>query len=494
MGYHFFSGFCLGLVSGLMVILCLLATTSHAQTAEWVPGPDDGKGKRLVINQVKLVGNKRTKDRIILRELQLEPGTNVKLADTAKFFRYECNKVFNTKLFNFVSIQVKHYRANPDTSIADTTDLVLNMSERWYFFPAPVFELADRSFNEWVYNRGASLSRVNYGIRVNQYNTFGYNDPASFTFQTGFARSYELAYSFPILDKKLNTSVTARVSYTTNKYIALETVNNKQKFDTASGPLGRTRFNASTSVSRRVGFFQTHVLTVNYDQNTIPEDFAAKNPDYFLDGRTYQQYLTLSYLFVYDYRNIRYYPTKGWYLVSALDVLGVLPGDNNRMLNLDVAFSKFFDLGDKWYSAHRLEVILSSPNQQSYLTSQGMRYGRYGIRGYELYLVEGPQLFINRNSLRRKLLTKVFNLDSFFGWKQFNKVPIEIYAKTYADCGFVNAPFATPTNGRLSNRFLMGGGFGLDIATFYDLIFKMEYSWNQLGDKPGFFVGMSYDI
>lgn len=478
-----------------MLLVTLLAPTfSSAQTAEWAPEADDGKGKRLIIQQVSLEGNKRTRERIIRRELELATATNIKLEDTAAFFDYEAKKVFNTKLFNLVKLQTRRYRPSGDSTIPDTTDLLVQVHERWYFFPSPVLELADRSFNEWFYNRGGSYTRLNYGVRVNQYNTTGNNDVAAFTFQTGFAQSYSLSYSFPYLDKKLNTGMNAGFSYSTNTITALQTTDNKQDFDTATMNPGRTRFNAYASVTHRKGFFQNHQLTLAYTQNQIPAEFAAKNPDYFLDGRTFQNYTSLGYTYTYDYRNVRYYPTKGWYLMLDADVLGISPTDNYRQAAMTIAFSKFFDLGRNWYTAHRFEGMVSVPFRQSYFTSMGMRFGRYGVRGYELYLVEGPMLLINRNSLRKKLFTHVFDMSNAIKWRQFNKMPVEVFIKGYADWGYIYSQDVRPGNERLANTIIRGGGIGLDIATFYDLIFKMEYSFNQLGDRPRLFVGMTYDI
>jgi len=39
----------------------------------------------------------------------------------------------------------------------------------------------------------------------------------------------------------------------------------------------------------------------------------------------------------------------------------------------------------------------------------------------------------------------------------------------------------------LNNRILYTGGFGIDILTLYDLNFRFEYSFNQLG-KNGLFL------
>jgi hypothetical protein len=65
--------------------------------------------------------------------------------------------------------------------------------------------------------------------------------------------------------------------------------------------------------------------------------------------------------------------------------------------------------------------------------------------------------------------------------------------KTFFDSGYVNNNFTDPENVALSNRYLFGGGVGLDIVTYYDLVLRLEYSINDRGDA-GFFVNAKVDI
>ena len=39
----------------------------------------------------------------------------------------------------------------------------------------------------------------------------------------------------------------------------------------------------------------------------------------------------------------------------------------------------------------------------------------------------------------------------------------------------------------LVNKGLYSGGFGIDVVTFYDFVFRAEFSMNQLGEKGVFF-------
>jgi hypothetical protein len=57
----------------------------------------------------------------------------------------------------------------------------------------------------------------------------------------------------------------------------------------------------------------------------------------------------------------------------------------------------------------------------------------------------------------------------------------------------VNNEFTDPENTTLSNRYLFGGGIGLDIVTYYDLVIRLEYSMNDRAET-GFFINVRADL
>ncbi|MCU7375765.1 hypothetical protein PEC18_34350 [Paucibacter sp. O1-1] len=64
-------------------------------------------------------------------------------------------KVVNTNLFVTVDLLTQ---PNIDSV---RTDIRIVVKERWYLIAVPVFQLADRNFNEWWYERKRDLSRDN---------------------------------------------------------------------------------------------------------------------------------------------------------------------------------------------------------------------------------------------------------------------------------------------------------------------------------------------
>jgi outer membrane protein assembly factor BamA len=96
----------------------------------------------VTINRVLIIGNKITKERIISRELSLRPGDTVSTKRIDKLLVFDQRKIYNLRLFNTVTIQ--WLELSPDE-----VDLLVEVNERWYTFPVPIFELSDRNFNEW---------------------------------------------------------------------------------------------------------------------------------------------------------------------------------------------------------------------------------------------------------------------------------------------------------------------------------------------------------
>ncbi|MGI8636840.1 MAG: POTRA domain-containing protein, partial [Segetibacter sp.] len=65
------------------------------------------------------------------------------------------------------------------------------------------------------------------------------------------------------------------------------------------------------------------------------------------------------------------------------------------------------------------------------------------------------------------------------------KIPFRVFLKAFGDLGYSY----TPNYGisRLNNKLLHTYGFGVDIVTFYDIVLRFEYSYNQLGESATYF-------
>ena len=87
--------------------------------------------------------------------------------------------------------------------------------------------------------------------------------------------------------------------------------------------------------------------------------------------------------------------------------------------------------------------------------------------------------FLAQYTLKKKLIS--FNIPVPVKNDIVPKIPFSFYAKTFGDAGYSYNKAELDT--RLGNLILYSGGFGLDMLTLYDISLRIEYSFNQLGEK-----------
>ena len=133
------------------------------------------------IRTIKIEGNRKTKEALILRELDLKLGDSVVITKLTDRLEYNQTLLMNTGLFNDVEINIKAW----DQQEQDV-DLSVKVVESWYIFPLPIFELADRNLNVWWTEHNASLKRVNYGLRFVYVNFSGNKDNLKLILQGGY--------------------------------------------------------------------------------------------------------------------------------------------------------------------------------------------------------------------------------------------------------------------------------------------------------------------
>src|SRR5579859_6603878 len=124
----------LGLIVG---ILGTMGSTSMDTVI--VPAADSSRV--LTVNRVIIIGNKITKERIISRELTLKPGDTISLKRLNHELLWDKRKIYNLRLFHTVTVRSLELNKG-------VIDLLIEVTERWYTFPIPIFELSDRNFSE----------------------------------------------------------------------------------------------------------------------------------------------------------------------------------------------------------------------------------------------------------------------------------------------------------------------------------------------------------
>lgn len=433
----------------------------------------------LVVRQVKVVGNNRTKEKIIFRDMAVKAGDTLQKEKLTEILEADRKKIFNTNLF----VTVKIRSEDVDNQ---QIDIIVEVKERLYFVALPVFYLADRNFNEWWYERGHDLKRTIYGLYGKHSNLTGNNDQLKIRAEIGFIPNFEIAYSTPYLDKTLQTTFSIGAFYGINKTMVYRTWQDKFQF-TESEDRQRERFNLYSVISRRTGFFQNQYLQISYNQTQIADTIASLNPNYFLEGRTQQKYFLISYSYVFDRRDNRQYALRGYRLSFDATKYGLSARSDINQLNLGGTFTQYFPIYRNFYANYSLRGKMSFPEKQPFLQTQGLGYRNDLVRGYELYVIDGQSFGLIKTNLKYQIFDKIFDLSRYLKVKQFNTLPVAAYINTFFDVGYVKNNFPEINNTKFANKWLAGGGIGLDVVTWYNVVGRLNYSFNAVGEKRLFF-------
>jgi outer membrane protein assembly factor BamA len=438
----------------------------------------DSVGRFININRIFIVGNRITRDQIVLRELTLKQGDIIYSLDLPNILERDKKKLINTRLFNTVEIRTLELQP-------DHIDLLIDLNERWYTFPAPIFELSDRNFNEWWQNYNHDFNRVNYGLRLYQFNMRGRNETLRLTAQFGFQRRFELSYRFPYIDKKQKHGLIFDGDFTETKNLAYRTLDHKLEFLKSEDILRTTRGGGLTYTYRN-SFYISHALKVEYRSNTISDTIPTLNANYLGEGKTKHRYGIITYQFTSDRRDYIGYPLRGYYFMFLAARSGIAAKDDLKKWEASVSYAKFFDLKKDFYLSNNIIGYASTPDDLPYSNFGAMGYKKQFVRGYEIYLIEGVAYALNKTTLKKRIFHRTYHWN-MMPIPQFRHIPLSIFLKTYADLGYVKSYPNYFLSTRLSDKLLSSAGGGIDIVASYDTVIRFEYTFNGEGEKGFFF-------
>jgi outer membrane protein assembly factor BamA len=440
----------------------------------------------VTVDSIIIEGNQKTKRRYMTRELTFQEGDTIPLSILASVLDNNRLRLLNTNLFVSVKTNVSQWREDNHVTVKITC------LENWFFYPIPIFELADRNFNVWWTEMKRDLSRTNYGFRLTYNNATGRRDPLTAQVQGGYTPRYSISYSQPYVNKKQNLGFNFGYSSSVNREVGYATDSNRIAFFSSKERTLQNRVGANLGFSYTPGLFTSHSISIGYNQSEVDTAVSNRlNTDYFLDGKTTQKYFYFNYGSGIDKRDFRPYPLKGYSLVWGFTKNGLLPSDDVNTLDVSIRMAQYNTLSSKFSLENivkgRTSLIRS---RRPYTNNRGLGFGGDNIRGYELYVVDGYDFAYTKNSLRYSIIDKEYDWTSKTKkkWlKPWFLFPIKSYLTFNFDAGYVNNPFNTKVSNSLSNRLIYGGGIGLDFLLWNSISYRFEYSINHMGESGIYF-------
>lgn len=453
----------------------LLAASIHAQ---------GDSTDILKIKGIEIIGNFKTKPQIITRELSFNKDSTYQRYQLDSMFIWDRNRIYNTNLFNEVSIDL--------VNVEDGSAYVrITVDERWYLYPFPIFRLVDRNFNDWWVNRDRDLSRVNYGLKVTQFNFRGRNEILRLWLQTGFETVLNLYYDIPYIDKAQKNGLSFSSSYFEAKNVPVTTIENIRRFASSQEQVLRRAYTNSISHSYRSSFYSFHNISIGHLRVDVADTIAALNPNYLGEGRTQQQYLSLGYTYIWDKRNNRNYPTKGSYHRAGLSKIGLgIYNDGVDYWRARVNLTKYTAFKDNFFLVNNLLALSTFPaKDRPYFNYSSIGFLKEVIRGYDLRIIEASSYVLQRNEFKHQLFGRKYDISKVMPLRQFQTFPITIYGKVYFDHGYAVGFPNYDGSVLLTDQYLYSLGTGLDIVWVNDITFRLELSRTGQ-DETRFFINI----
>ncbi len=425
-----------------------------------------------VLAQIHIEGIHITREHIVRREIPLNEGDTISAGKIAELQRDIRSNLLNASIFNFVDVKF-------DTLSPGQLLLNISVVERWYIWPYPIFEIADRNFNAWW--RAKNLSRVNYGINLIWFNFRGRRETLSLFTRLGYDHKIALSWQIPFLNKKRKTGLGMGISTGGTHEVAISTDSlNIVHFTKNEKHYLKTEQQAWITLSYRPAIHTTHTLGLMWTWYHARDTLLQLNPAY---GPARVSYPGIFYQIKADYRDYKHYPLEGWYADFTAEKWGLAGAGENAPSNLKTELNVryYLQLGKKWYGAIGWYGNLQSGKRPPYPLLSGLGYGRYFVRGYEYYVVEGNRLSTLRVNLKYALIPQKVTRLPYIKTEKFAKVHYAFYLNAFSDAGYAGA-WKEAVPARLNNRLLYSAGIGLDFVTYYDKVLRIEYTVNHLGE------------
>ncbi|WP_370089610.1 BamA/TamA family outer membrane protein [Ekhidna sp.] len=438
----------------------------------------------LQIKQILIEGNYKTKPQIITRELSFEIDSTYTRYQLDSMFVWNKNRIYGTNLFNKVDISLINIEEGK-------TDVRILVDERWYLYPLPIFRLTDRNFNDWWVNRDRDLSRVNYGLKLTQFNFRGRNEILRLWLQTGFETVLNLYYQVPYIDKKQKNGLLFSTSYFESKNVPITTIENVRRFASSRENVLRRAYRNSVVHSYRSSFYSYHLTSLRHTRVDVADTVASLNPNYLGEGRTQQQSFSLGYTYVWDRRNNPNYPTRGaWYRLGlSKHGLGIY-NDGVDYWSARANLTKYWAFKDNFFLVGNISALSTFPvRNQSYFNYSSVGFLKEIIRGYDLNIIEASSYVLQRNEFKHQLFGRKYNISKVMPVRQFQTFPIIIYGKVYFDQGYAVGYPDYDGSDLLTDQYLYSVGTGLDLVLVNDFTFRFELSRNSQGNNY-FFVNI----
>ena len=449
-----------------ILILGIFCTMSQFARAQYVH-----------IDSIIVTGLTRTNKEIVLRDINIRKGDSLIEKKIPEVLIDNRLNLMNTGIYAQAKLS-----SQPSTKSENGIFIIIHVDESWHIYPVPYLELVDRNINVWLKEYHLNPSRINAGVKLYISNLTGNRDRLDGTIYFGYNDKLEASYWLPYMNKKQNLGIQFTGLWARSKELAYTTTNEnvQKRWLSDTTMIFRKKFSAALFYQHRLRTKQQ--LKIEWRQIDIDKQVLdALQPNFLSAPNGHLGYPVITYDIVYDIRNIRPHPTKGFVFNFNIEKQGFTKERNALISKVD--FRYFRQISPKWTFTQALKNQTNWLNTPvDYFHNRALGEEPDYIRGYEYYIIDGQQYSYTKTSLQYLFYDKEWNLGKIMPIPSLRTPQVQFFMAFNFDMGYV--PTARNFNKtRFNDKLLKGGGIGLEIVAFYDKMLQIEYSMNELYQK-----------
>ncbi len=356
-------------------ILLLLISVIVNSVAGYAQVPDSVKDNSFVVSKIRIIGNNKTKDYVILNELTFSVGDTI----DNKILEYNRERIYGLKIFNFVDILTDN--------APQFKKVIIVVKETWTIFPTP-----------YLNYRKNSIKYSQYGINFLYKNFRGRNETIMANLGFGFDPNIYLQYFNPNFFKP-NLIFSMQVGYSNffNKSKRFLRIS-KEDFNYKS-------FYAGFTLGKRYNLYHRIEVGYLYRYIFIDKPYSSQ----YLNSKCDEEYEpTLSISYQFDTRNLVLRSTLGTYLKISLMHYGFYLSPIH-FVSITSDFRKYFPLNSLFNFKFRVLNRYLIGDKIPIYEHSFLGYDDY-VRGYSHSVREGKNKFLLSSEISLPIV-KEYNLE-----------------------------------------------------------------------------------
>lgn len=448
---------------------------------------------QLRVDTIRVEGNRVTEPWVVLRELTFEPGdtlANEKLTEVLERNRLN---IANLNIFSQVNLI-------PEV-IEGRLSLKIQVKERFRLGGSVLLTLEERnSYDMLVALQSRDFSRLVYGEQFTWRNITGKGEELQWDILWGFSRRVHAEFRKPLVGRNPAVDLQIGVRYDWQPEIIVGTSEGRVHWEGLHERPLQQRYGGYVSLQNRQGIYHQFEVQLGYDSYQLDDSLYTLDlegrPISYLTNNSGREHLNWVMLrMAVDKRDWNSYPLRGY----KGQIMGRMVGgplSTTRFVKLGGSWAHHIPMGSRFYFAYGFTSILTLGDSLPFFEKSqiGIRRPEFpgisnGVRGYQPYVIDGTWLSLGKTELKYAVIPyRMVSMD-WLGIPQVGSQALALYLTAFADVGYVRDDSFSNYDQWLKNQALYGYGVGVNLIVMYDLLWRVEYARNHLGQGGIYFHG-----